>query len=179
MSLLTAGQCPGFAGWGRGGDGWGGLPPPALPSDCPQVQCVHPYVAQQPDELTLELADILNILDKTEDGKAGAGRVAHSCTRDSAPTGTSLRMRLSPRWGSWRMGRQAQDLARLCSPRPLRPSWLPQLLLSPEKVLLPGSLFSSPQPARSASPPHQAQPEHPFCAFPRWPWAWPPPSPYL
>ncbi|XP_006171208.1 ephexin-1 isoform X1 [Tupaia chinensis] len=36
--------------------------------DCPQVQCVHPYVAQQPDELTLELADILNTLDKTEDG---------------------------------------------------------------------------------------------------------------
>ncbi|XP_007939956.1 ephexin-1 [Orycteropus afer afer] len=36
--------------------------------DCPQVQCVHPYVAQQPDEVTLELADILNILDKTEDG---------------------------------------------------------------------------------------------------------------
>ncbi|KAL2775321.1 ephexin-1 isoform 1, partial [Daubentonia madagascariensis] len=36
--------------------------------DCPQVQCVHPYVAQQPDELTLDLADILNILDKTEDG---------------------------------------------------------------------------------------------------------------
>ncbi|XP_055472722.1 ephexin-1 isoform X1 [Psammomys obesus] len=36
--------------------------------DCPQVQCVHPYVAQQPDELTLELADILNILEKTEDG---------------------------------------------------------------------------------------------------------------
>ena len=37
--------------------------------DCPQVQCVHPYVAQQPDELTLELADILNILEKTEDGE--------------------------------------------------------------------------------------------------------------
>ncbi|XP_059871898.1 ephexin-1 isoform X1 [Lagenorhynchus albirostris] len=36
--------------------------------DCPQVQCVHPYMAQQPDELTLDLADILNILDKTEDG---------------------------------------------------------------------------------------------------------------
>lgn len=31
---------------------------------------MHPYVAQQPDELTLELADILNILDKTEDGEA-------------------------------------------------------------------------------------------------------------
>jgi hypothetical protein len=26
-------------------------------------------VAQQPDELTLELADILNILEKTEDGE--------------------------------------------------------------------------------------------------------------
>ncbi|XP_023967235.3 ephexin-1 isoform X1 [Chrysemys picta bellii] len=36
--------------------------------DCPQVQCVHPYVAQQPDELSLELADVLNILDKTDDG---------------------------------------------------------------------------------------------------------------
>lgn len=31
---------------------------------------MHPYVAQQPDELTLELADILNILDKTDDGEA-------------------------------------------------------------------------------------------------------------
>lgn len=40
------------------------------PADCPQVQCVHPYVAQQPDELTLDLADILNVLDKTEDGEA-------------------------------------------------------------------------------------------------------------
>ncbi|XP_031824032.1 ephexin-1 isoform X1 [Sarcophilus harrisii] len=39
-----------------------------LLADCPQVQCVHPYVAQQPDELSLELADILNILEKTEDG---------------------------------------------------------------------------------------------------------------
>ncbi|KAJ1089917.1 hypothetical protein NDU88_003057 [Pleurodeles waltl] len=36
--------------------------------DCPQVQCIHPYVAQQPDELTLELAEVLNILDKAEDG---------------------------------------------------------------------------------------------------------------
>ncbi|XP_030890665.1 ephexin-1 [Leptonychotes weddellii] len=53
----------------RTGDGDEDVPPPSLlPSDCPQVQCVHPYVAQQPDELTLELADILNILEKTEDG---------------------------------------------------------------------------------------------------------------
>lgn len=41
-------------------------------ADCPQIQCVHPYVAQQPDELSLELADVLNILDKTDDG-TGAG----------------------------------------------------------------------------------------------------------
>lgn len=34
---------------------------------------MHPYVAQQPDELTLELADILNILEKTEDGEAPRG----------------------------------------------------------------------------------------------------------
>ncbi|KAM4772111.1 ephexin-1 isoform 2-T2 [Rhinophrynus dorsalis] len=36
--------------------------------DCPQVQCVHPYVSQEPDELSLDLAEILNVLDKTEDG---------------------------------------------------------------------------------------------------------------
>ncbi|XP_053316065.1 ephexin-1 isoform X2 [Spea bombifrons] len=36
--------------------------------DCPQVQCVHPHIAQEPDELTLDLADILNVLDKTDDG---------------------------------------------------------------------------------------------------------------
>ncbi|KAM9316458.1 ephexin-1 [Gastrophryne carolinensis] len=36
--------------------------------DCPQVQCVHPYIAQEPDELSLDLADLLNILDKTDDG---------------------------------------------------------------------------------------------------------------
>uniref|UniRef100_A0A8C5M2D8 Neuronal guanine nucleotide exchange factor n=1 Tax=Leptobrachium leishanense TaxID=445787 RepID=A0A8C5M2D8_9ANUR len=36
--------------------------------DCPQVQCVHPYVSQEPDELSLDLAEILNVLDKTDDG---------------------------------------------------------------------------------------------------------------
>ncbi|XP_069583864.1 ephexin-1 isoform X1 [Ranitomeya imitator] len=35
---------------------------------CPQVQCVHPYIAQEPDELSLDLADLLNVLDKTDDG---------------------------------------------------------------------------------------------------------------
>lgn len=34
---------------------------------------MHPYVAQQPDELTLELADTLNVLEKTEDGEAPRG----------------------------------------------------------------------------------------------------------
>lgn len=48
------------------------LSPCAL-ADCPQIQCVHPYVAQQPDELSLELADVLNILDKTDDGRGGYG----------------------------------------------------------------------------------------------------------
>lgn len=36
--------------------------------DCPQVQCVHPYIAQEPDELSLDLADLLNVQDKTDDG---------------------------------------------------------------------------------------------------------------
>lgn len=49
------------------------LSPCAL-ADCPQIQCVHPYVAQQPDELSLELADVLNILDKTDDGREGTGK---------------------------------------------------------------------------------------------------------
>lgn len=48
---------------------------PCSLADCPQIQCVHPYVAQQPDELSLELADVLNILDKTDDGMGmGWGR---------------------------------------------------------------------------------------------------------
>lgn len=53
------------------------MPLSSSPADCPQVQCVHPYVAQQPDELTLELADILNILEKTEDGEAPTQGTLH------------------------------------------------------------------------------------------------------
>ncbi|ELK17099.1 Ephexin-1 [Pteropus alecto] len=56
--------------------------------DCPQVQCVHPYVAQQPDELTLELADILNILDKTEDGWIFGERL-HDQERGWFPSNTT------------------------------------------------------------------------------------------
>ncbi|XP_041842386.1 ephexin-1 isoform X2 [Melanotaenia boesemani] len=36
--------------------------------DCPQVQCVEQYVAQQADELTLEPTEIINIIRKTNEG---------------------------------------------------------------------------------------------------------------
>uniref|UniRef100_A0A1A8I2M6 Rho guanine nucleotide exchange factor (GEF) 15 n=1 Tax=Nothobranchius kuhntae TaxID=321403 RepID=A0A1A8I2M6_NOTKU len=36
--------------------------------DCPQVQCVEQYVAQQADELSLEPADIVNVICKTNEG---------------------------------------------------------------------------------------------------------------
>lgn len=39
-------------------------------SDCPQVQCVEQYIAQQADELALEPTDIINVTRKTE-GKNG------------------------------------------------------------------------------------------------------------
>ncbi|XP_071514753.1 uncharacterized protein Exn isoform X2 [Panulirus ornatus] len=36
--------------------------------DCPQVQAVHPYVGKQPDELSLEVSDVVNVLKKMADG---------------------------------------------------------------------------------------------------------------
>lgn len=36
--------------------------------DCPQVQCVEQYVAQQADELSLEPTEIINVLRKTNEG---------------------------------------------------------------------------------------------------------------
>ncbi|KAJ8256320.1 hypothetical protein COCON_G00184720 [Conger conger] len=36
--------------------------------DCPQVQCVQSYSSQEHDELSIEMADILNVLEKTDDG---------------------------------------------------------------------------------------------------------------
>ncbi|KAG7257785.1 hypothetical protein CRUP_013483, partial [Coryphaenoides rupestris] len=36
--------------------------------DCPQVQCVEPYVALQTDELTLEPPEIINVLRKINEG---------------------------------------------------------------------------------------------------------------
>ena len=37
--------------------------------DCPQVQCVEQYIAQQTDELTLEPTEIINVVRKTSGGK--------------------------------------------------------------------------------------------------------------
>ncbi|XP_053378788.1 uncharacterized protein LOC123528066 isoform X3 [Mercenaria mercenaria] len=36
--------------------------------DCPQVQCIKPYTAQEPDELTLDESDVVNVFKKLEDG---------------------------------------------------------------------------------------------------------------
>ena len=38
-------------------------------SDCPQVQVIHQYIAQQPDELTLMEGDVISVLRKLPDGK--------------------------------------------------------------------------------------------------------------
>ena len=37
-------------------------------ADCPQVQCVKAYVAQEPDELTLDESDVVNVFKKLDDG---------------------------------------------------------------------------------------------------------------
>ncbi|XP_067898171.1 ephexin-1 isoform X2 [Heterodontus francisci] len=42
--------------------------PSSLHWDCPQVQCVQRYTAQEPDELSLEAADILSVVEWTIDG---------------------------------------------------------------------------------------------------------------
>nr|XP_046170986.1 ephexin-1-like [Oncorhynchus gorbuscha] len=34
----------------------------------PQVQCIQSYSSQEPDELSIEMADVLNILERTDDG---------------------------------------------------------------------------------------------------------------
>lgn len=36
--------------------------------DCPQVQCIFSYIAQQPDELTIEECDVVNVFRKMSDG---------------------------------------------------------------------------------------------------------------
>ncbi|XP_060922452.1 rho guanine nucleotide exchange factor 15 [Limanda limanda] len=44
--------------------------------DCPQVQCVEQYVAQQADELTLEPTEIVNIIRKTNEGLYEGSRLS-------------------------------------------------------------------------------------------------------
>ncbi|KAG7281418.1 hypothetical protein CRUP_029867 [Coryphaenoides rupestris] len=36
--------------------------------DSPQVQCIQSCMAQEPDELSVEMADVLNLLERTDDG---------------------------------------------------------------------------------------------------------------
>lgn len=36
--------------------------------DSPQVQCIQSYSSQEPDELSTEMADVLNLLERTDDG---------------------------------------------------------------------------------------------------------------
>ncbi len=38
-------------------------------SDSAQVQCIQSYSSQEPDELPVEMADVLHILECTDDGK--------------------------------------------------------------------------------------------------------------
>lgn len=38
-------------------------------TDCPQVNALHNYTAQQPDELSLYEGDVINVLRKLPDGK--------------------------------------------------------------------------------------------------------------
>lgn len=47
----------------------GFLPLCVCVSDCPQVQCVEQYIAQQADELALEPTEIVNVIRKTNEGK--------------------------------------------------------------------------------------------------------------
>ncbi|CAG6007317.1 unnamed protein product [Menidia menidia] len=43
--------------------------------DSPQVQCIQSYSAQEPDELSIEMADVLNLLERTNDGWMMAERL--------------------------------------------------------------------------------------------------------
>lgn len=36
------------------------------------MQCIQSYSSQEPDELSIEMADVLNLLERTDDGKAVA-----------------------------------------------------------------------------------------------------------
>lgn len=44
-------------------------------SDSPQVQCIQSYSSQEPDELSIEMADVLNLLERTDDGVYNASMI--------------------------------------------------------------------------------------------------------
>lgn len=44
-------------------------------SDSPQVQCIQSYSSQEPDELSIEMADVLNLLERTDDGLYSASMI--------------------------------------------------------------------------------------------------------
>lgn len=52
-----------------------------LGTDCPQVQCVDQYIAQQADELTLEPTEIVNVIRKTNEGKKSRAHRLSTVTR--------------------------------------------------------------------------------------------------
>ncbi|CAL8360228.1 unnamed protein product [Merluccius merluccius] len=54
-------------------------------ADSPQVQCIQSYIAQEPDELSVEMADVLNILERTDDGWMMGERL-HDSERGWFPT---------------------------------------------------------------------------------------------
>ncbi|KAK3602432.1 hypothetical protein CHS0354_022219 [Potamilus streckersoni] len=43
--------------------------------DCPQVQCIEPFMAREPDELTLEESDVVNVFKKMPDGMYEGERI--------------------------------------------------------------------------------------------------------
>ncbi|XP_056467190.1 ephexin-1-like isoform X2 [Gadus chalcogrammus] len=53
--------------------------------DSPQVQCIQSYTAQEQDELSVEMADVLNILERTDDGWMMGERL-HDSERGWFPT---------------------------------------------------------------------------------------------
>ena len=48
-----------------------------LLADCPQVQAIHQYTAEQPDELSLEESDVINVHRKMTDGQY---RMSFTCS---------------------------------------------------------------------------------------------------
>lgn len=61
-------------------------------TDCPQVQCIEQYVAQQADELTLEPTEIVNVIRKTNEGKRSRDHRQTGATLFKTETSTALKI---------------------------------------------------------------------------------------